>query len=135
MADQLLHTFSAGGVIRNSTGEIIVVSQRGHSWSLPKGKLEPGEDELTAAQREIYEETGVSQLTYVRKLGTYSRPKLDAPDETKTITLFLFDTEQIELAPIDPHNPEALWVPKAEVSAMLTHPLDKSFFDSIINEI
>lgn len=134
MTDQF-HTFSAGGVIRNGAGSVVVVNQRGRSWSLPKGKLEPGEDELTAATREILEETGISQLTLIKKLGTYSRPKLDAPDELKTITLFLFDTNQRELAPTDPHNPEALWVPKGDVIAMLTHPLDQEFFESILDQI
>ncbi len=30
------------------------------AWSLPKGLLEPGEDELTAARREFHEETGMA---------------------------------------------------------------------------
>ncbi len=130
-----LHTFSAGGVVRDGNGNVIVVNQRGRSWSLPKGKLEDGEDELTAAYREIYEETGVSEIRLVKKLGTYSRSKLDCPEEMKTITLFLFDADHVTLAPIDPHNPEARWIPKAEVSAMLTHPSDQAFFESILGEI
>jgi 8-oxo-dGTP pyrophosphatase MutT (NUDIX family) len=52
-------TRSAGGVVTNEEGEILVVSQRGTSWSLPKGHIDPGEDALVAAKREIYEESGI----------------------------------------------------------------------------
>ena len=55
-------TQSAGGVIENTEGKIVVVSQRGTSWSLPKGHIEDGEDILAAAKREIYEETGITEL-------------------------------------------------------------------------
>ena len=91
---------------------MLVVSQRGLSWSLPKGHIDPGEDAVTAAQRGIYEESGISDLHLIRKLGTYRRPKIglsgaDDPSELKRITMFLFTTKQEVLRPIDPHNPEA----------------------------
>ena len=54
---------AAGGVIcrdRGSSGvEIAVVHRpRYDDWSLPKGKLDPGEDWAAAALREVEEETG-----------------------------------------------------------------------------
>ena len=55
-------TESAGGVVVNLKGEILVVSQHGKSWSLPKGHLDPGEDALSAAQREVYEESGIREF-------------------------------------------------------------------------
>jgi len=33
-------------------------------WSIPKGKIEAGEDQLEAAKRELLEETGISDLNY-----------------------------------------------------------------------
>ncbi len=101
---------------------------------MPKGHLDPGEDELQAAIREIEEESGINQLTLIQKIGQYSRHKLsktggDDVSETKVITLFLFTTPQMALAPIDPHNPEARWVSKDTVSSYLTHPKDKEFFE------
>jgi len=132
----MLETHSAGGVVTNTYGQILVVSQRGTSWSLPKGHIDPGEDPLTAARREIYEESGIRDLQLVRELGTYSRYKIGArgdedPSERKTITMFLFRTNQNDLQPIDPDNPEARWVPKSEVAALLTHPKDKQFFANL----
>ena len=47
-------TRSAGGVVVNDYGKILVVNQRGTSWSLPKGHIEENESEVEAAKRETY---------------------------------------------------------------------------------
>jgi len=39
------------------------------NWDFPKGELEPGEDALQAAQREVLEETGISDLRFNRGDG------------------------------------------------------------------
>ena len=126
-------TESAGGVVINRRGEILVVSQHGTSWSLPKGHIEEGEDPFGAALREIHEESGITKLEFVAELGSYSRYKLSASggedrSELKTLHMFLFKTEQDELQPIDPENPEALWVEKKRVAELLTHPKDREFY-------
>lgn len=126
-------TESAGGVVVNRRGEVLVVSQHGTSWSLPKGHIETGEDPLGAAHREIHEESGITELEFVKKLGSYARYKLsktgDADrSELKTIHMFLFKTKEDALAPVDPENPEALWVDKTRVAELLTHPRDREFY-------
>ncbi|MCC7500809.1 NUDIX domain-containing protein [Candidatus Nomurabacteria bacterium] len=133
-------TNSAGGVVLNKQGEVLVVSQGGRSWSLPKGHIDEGEDALTAAKREIYEESGISNLEYVKDLGTYSRYRigLDGKDdltELKNMTMFLFRTKEETLAPVDVHNPEARWVNVEEVEGPLTHNKDKDFFINIKKEL
>jgi 8-oxo-dGTP diphosphatase len=51
---------AAGGVVRGAGGEIALVHRpRYDDWSLPKGKLEPGERFEDAARREVAEETGL----------------------------------------------------------------------------
>jgi len=117
----------------NNEGEVLVVSQHGTSWSLPKGGIENGEDALAAAKREIYEESGIEDLELVRELGVYERYRIhpkggDDTSELKEITMFLFKTKQNSLRPIDPGNPEARWVKSDEVAELLTHPKDKAFF-------
>jgi hypothetical protein len=42
--------------------------------------------------------------------------------------MFLFKTEEEELSPIDPENPEALWVDRERVAELLTHPKDREFY-------
>jgi len=133
-------TQTAGGVVIGNNNRILLVSQRNNVWSLPKGHIDPGENELQAAIREIYEESGVKELNLIKKLGEYSRYKIaknngDDKSELKTIHIYLFKTSQIKLKPIDPDNPEAIWVEKDKVVDCLTHKKDKEFFLSIINEI
>ncbi|MBU0980769.1 MAG: NUDIX domain-containing protein [Nanoarchaeota archaeon] len=120
-------THSAGGVVMNGE-RVLVVSQRGISWSLPKGHVNQGEDLLDAAKREIHEETGVSELGFIKDLGSYERIAGNDPEERKTIHMFLFKTGQEELKPQDKDNPEARWVPKDEVAELLTHKEDKEFY-------
>jgi 8-oxo-dGTP pyrophosphatase MutT (NUDIX family) len=132
---------SAGGVVLNDDGEVLVVNQKRRAWSLPKGKVEEGEDDLAAARREIGEESGVYDLTYVGPLGRYRRYAMDkdgGDDKTrpkKEIVICLFVTSQRTLKPIDPDNPEARWVPREEVAALLTHRKDKRFFLSILKDL
>jgi len=133
-------TISAGGVVLNRSGEVLVVNQRGNSWSLPKGHVDKGEDLLTAAKREIYEESGVEKLKLIETLGCYTRPRIgkhggDDRSEMKTMHFFLFTTNQEKLEPKDKDNPEARWVEINEVVALLTHPLDREFFRQIIHKI
>ena len=133
-------TVSAGGVVINGQGMILVVNQNGTSWSLPKGHVDLGEEPLHAAIREIMEESGVDDLHFLRVLGAYGRFKLgkntgEDKQEWKVLLFFLFKTRQNELNPKDPHHPQARWVHPDEVEALLTHPKDKAFYKSIRDQI
>ena len=71
-----MRTRSAGGVVTNAAGEVLVVSQRGTSWSLPKGHIDAGEDALAAARREFGDRRNVSTFPSIletkRRLPTIS---------------------------------------------------------------
>lgn len=132
---------AAGGVIIGPGGKVAVVNQHGNSWSLPKGRLDPGEDRRQAAKREIREETGLKNLKYIGELGTYQRHRIPLAEgavnknEIKEITFFLYKTDEEKLEPQDPDNPEARWVEVGKVAGLLTHDADKKFFVSIIPDI
>lgn len=56
--------FAVGGVIyrcrrRDGKPEILIIKKRNGFWTLPKGRIEPGEHELVALHREMREETGL----------------------------------------------------------------------------
>jgi len=126
-------THSAGGVVLNRKGQVLVVNQRGRSWSLPKGHLEEGEEVLDGARREIYEESGLKDLKFVKLLGSYERMRIGKDGgedgaELKKLTFFLFEAASETLKPIDPDNPEARWVDRDKVADLLTHPKDREFF-------
>ncbi len=128
----------AGGVVWNKSKGIVVVNQNHNSWSLPKGHVEEGEETLDAAIREIKEESGIpaSALFFIRKIAHYQRKRTKLregdTDEFRDISLFLFMTDWETLAPEDPENPEALWIPPAIVPDMLTNAIDKIEFERII---
>ena len=54
---------AAGGVVARASGDgvevVLVHRPRYDDWSLPKGKLEPGESWEDGALREVEEETGL----------------------------------------------------------------------------
>ncbi len=129
-------TEAAGGIITGAHGKIVLVRNGPDFWGFPKGHIDKGEDALSAAKREIREETGLRDLTLVKELGSYRRYKGtpqggDDTSEHKTIHMFLFTTEEERLAPTDAGNPEARWVPPELVEGMLTHPKDKEFWKGI----
>lgn len=60
---------AAGGILKNSKGEILVIFRNG-LWDLPKGKANNGEKSKAAAIREVQEETGINDIQLVGKVGT-----------------------------------------------------------------
>jgi 8-oxo-dGTP pyrophosphatase MutT (NUDIX family) len=121
---------SAGGIIlRIEDGKafIALVKEKPFDiYILPKGGVEPREDPLTAAQREIEEEAGLSDLKVVEYLGTRERLTFDKRKWTTT-HYFLFTTRQKEGKPTDPSHaytcewfsldalPEMLWPEQREL--------------------
>lgn len=133
---------SAGGIIKGPDGRIVLVEQKGNSWSFPKGGVEEGETTLEAAIREIREETGITQLDLVKELGSYERYSIgkDGVSDNKDWglqkkTLFLFSTPITELpqrAP-DPDGEitDVRFAGLEEAHELLTHPKDKEFLKSV----
>ena len=60
------HPRAAGAVVfrRTDRGVRILVRRAYKNWDFPKGMVDPGEDQLHAAQREVAEETGLDELDY-----------------------------------------------------------------------
>lgn len=135
-------TRSAGGIVLNEKGEVLLVSHAvSNLWGFPKGKIDEGEEALEAAKREIFEESGVSNLEYVEELGTYSRFRVseggwEELGEVKIITMFLFRVKG-NVLPVsqDPENPEARFFPKEEALSLVKIPKDKAFFESVLNKL
>jgi 8-oxo-dGTP pyrophosphatase MutT (NUDIX family) len=80
--------YAAGGVLmrHSSSGPQVVVVHRpryGGDWTLPKGKLKPGEPWEAAALREVHEETG-----YRATITSFAGPITYLADGTLKIVRF-----------------------------------------------
>ena len=83
-----------GAVIKDDRGRLLLI-KRGHApgaglWSLPGGRIEPGETDAEALVREMREETGLA-VEPGQLIGTVRRPAQDGDvfdirDYTATIT-------------------------------------------------
>lgn len=132
-------TLCAGGIIFHPqyADQLVIVNQKGTSWSLPKGHVETNESLQQTAEREVQEETGLNHLTLEKKLGSYVRTALKVdgsinPEEEKEIHMFLFRTSETFLKPVDSDNPSAKWVSSQECLRLLTHPKDREFFQEYV---
>ena len=68
-----------GAIIKDGAGRLLLI-QRGHEpetgrWSLPGGRIEPGESDEQAVVRETREETGL-RVTCGALVGSVERPGL-----------------------------------------------------------
>jgi 8-oxo-dGTP pyrophosphatase MutT (NUDIX family) len=112
---------AAGGVVVRDALVALVHRPRYDDWTLPKGKLDPGESFEEAAVREVEEETGIS-ARLVRELPAteYSvggRPKL--------VRYWLMEAEAVkEFVPNDEVD-EILWLPLPDAFAFLTYKRDQ----------
>ena len=66
-----------GGIVHDSNGRLLLVRRANPPgegrWSIPGGRVEPGEDDRTAVAREILEETGLC-VTVGEFVGRVTRP-------------------------------------------------------------
>jgi ADP-ribose pyrophosphatase YjhB (NUDIX family) len=92
----------AGGVVfrqRSGVAEYLLVqaTKDAADWVLPKGHIEPGEDEKTCAIREVKEETGVwARIKNELKIVKY-------PFEGQTVIVQFYVMEAVEQGkPLDP---------------------------------
>jgi 8-oxo-dGTP diphosphatase len=113
---------AAGGLVRRDGPEIAVVHRpRYDDWSLPKGKLDKGEDFEQAALREVEEETGL-RCRITGELGdtTYH----DRKDRPKLVRYYEMEPESGEFTPNDEVD-ELRWLPPAEAADLLTYDFDR----------
>ncbi|MBV7477274.1 NUDIX hydrolase [Pseudomonas sp. PDM31] len=92
-------------VICEQDRHVLLVRKAGSRWTLPGGKVEPGETVADAAIRELQEETGlrVDELVYLMAL------------ESGTTCHHVYEVSVLNLHQVRPHN---------EIIDCIWHPLE-----------
>ena len=126
---------AAGGVVLRPGAdgeppEVLVVHRpRYDDWSLPKGKLDPGETWEDAAVREVHEETGVTARLGVELTPTDYTDRKGRAKRVRWWTMPVIDDER---RPPDDEVDELRWVPIDEVGALLTYDADRELVDEAL---
>jgi 8-oxo-dGTP diphosphatase len=113
---------AAGGVVVRDGYVAVVHRPKYDDWSLPKGKLEPGESWEAAALREVEEETGLAcRLEHELPAVEYE----DSHGRSKTVRYWrmapLEDTAFRASREVD----ELRWLTPAEAVELLSYPRDR----------
>jgi 8-oxo-dGTP pyrophosphatase MutT (NUDIX family) len=133
LRDGFGHQLSAGGlpVYMGPSGPevalIQVVRRFGSTWEIAKGKLEPGEDPLSSAKREIQEEMGAEMpLELMTDLGAirYGFTTPEGEPRLKTMFVYMFRTPE-RVAQFHPAQGESVtdvqWFTPKAAQRVVTH--------------
>ena len=121
---------AAGGIVVRDAPEpliAIVRLRKNKAWVLPKGKLKPGEDVLTAARREAMEETGhdvsVHEFLGAMSNGAGGKPKVTQfwrmQASVKPVRKLMRDVKAVK------------WLPLEQALAALTHGNERTFLAAV----
>jgi 8-oxo-dGTP diphosphatase len=128
---------AAGGVVhRERAGgdvEVLLVHRpRYDDWSLPKGKLEPGESPPDAARREVAEETGiVAELAAPLPTSEY----VDRHGRSKVV--YWWRMTPVGTVPWAPSEEVDVtrWLSPEEAATLLTYAHDRRLVESVTDDV
>jgi len=125
---------AAGVVLVRGTAhdpEVLIVHRPGRQdWSLPKGKIDPGEHVVCAAIRECDEETGFTPILQnplaTQTYSVQSRPKV--------VNYWRARVRSEEEFTPDDEIDEIRWIPAAAAAEHLTYPSDQGLVASAVEQ-
>ena len=109
---------AGGGVVQNADRQVLLIYRKG-KWDLPKGKREDNEPIELCAEREVKEETGLTDLMLRRKLlVTYHTYKERGKNILKETHWYVFDAPgKQNLTPqTDEDINEVKWLAKEDLA-------------------
>lgn len=112
---------------------LVVVVHRPHydDWSLPKGKLEPGERARAAALREVEEETGLQCELGPELASTQYRDRKGRKKRARYWAM------QVCAGAFEPNREvdEIRWVSPREATRMLSYRRDVAVIESLVETV
>lgn len=124
---------AGGAVCRDAGGRLeVLLVHRAHydDWSIPKGKVEEGEDDESCAEREVEEETGLrvrrlDELPSVRWIDRFGRPKVARYWRMEPVPADARAHPQHEVD-------EVAWLPIEEAIGRLTYERDAVVLEALL---
>ena len=117
---------AAGGVVRRGDRVLLVHRPKYDDWTLPKGKLDPGEGFEEAALREVEEETGLRcELGDELDSMTYH----DRHGRLKLVRYWAMTPVSGEFEP-NREVDELRWVTREEAQKMLSYRRDRAIVEA-----
>jgi 8-oxo-dGTP pyrophosphatase MutT (NUDIX family) len=129
MADDTQDVVRAAGAVLANDGCIAVVHRPKYDdWTLPKGKHEPGEDDETAALREVREETG-HEGVIERDLGVVEYPVNQGGRVRRKVVRYY--AMRVAGGEFTPHREidGMRWLTPQEARDLLTYERDREVLD------
>jgi 8-oxo-dGTP diphosphatase len=112
---------AAGGVVVRDGRIAVVHRPRYDDWSLPKGKLDPGESWEECALREVREETGL----HCRLAGELSSTSYtDRKGRAKVVRYWRMEIDHADPFEPDEEVDELRWLAPADAASLLSYPHD-----------
>ena len=109
-------------------GKLAIVHRpRYHDWSLPKGKLDPGESFEQAALREVEEETGL-RCRLRRELPSVEYEVRGRP---KLVRYWLMEVESDPGFEPNDEVDELRWLDPGDAAELLTYDHDKTLLSGL----
>jgi 8-oxo-dGTP diphosphatase len=135
MSDQPEVRAAGAAVVRREDGGprwAVIHRPRYDDWSLPKGKLDPGEDFEQAAVREVAEEIGVHGELGPELPCTRYRDNKDRP---KVVRYWLMEAPEVPAFEPNDEVDDVRWMTTEEALAALTYQRDHDLLHAALEQL
>jgi bis(5'-nucleosidyl)-tetraphosphatase len=115
----------------------LVIRHRAGHWGFPKGHAEAGEDAITAARRELEEETGLRDyvLLDAAPICERYRYRRDGRDTAKTVLFFVARAETTDVLPQPEEIRDFAWLAASEAAARLSFDSGRETLAAAIEQL
>jgi 8-oxo-dGTP diphosphatase len=127
---------AGGGVVRRRTPDgdhryAVVHRPRYDDWSLPKGKVDPGESDEEAALREVEEETGVRCTLGPELEAACYRDRKGRPKQVRYWLMEPVEGDRVPRFRPDQEIDELRWCSAADAGKLLSHEHDRKLIADV----